>query len=66
VSKLVGVRSMAQIDGSQMLLRNNERLPSPININNYINIYTHKGASMPMNYVSPQPKKALSYGNASF
>lgn len=52
--------------------RSNDRV-SPININNYINIYTHKSppASQPLtfnnhHYISPQPKKTMSYGNASF
>lgn len=55
------------------MFRNNERFASPININNYINIYTHKSPQnvqhqvnfIPNNHIS-QVKKALSYGNASF
>lgn len=53
--------------------RSNDRVSSPININNYINIYTHKSppSTQPLtfnnhHYISPQPKKTMSYGNASF
>lgn len=52
--------------------RNNDRFASPININNYINIYTHKSPQNVQQQVTfvpssfSQAKKALSYGNASF
>ena len=51
-----------------------ERMGSPININNYINIYTNKSPAKgaQISFTSPtinfigSPKKTLSYGHASF
>lgn len=64
---------MPQISKSQQQPASNERFGSPININNYINIYTcksptHQNSSTftSNNFISPQPKKAFSYGNVSY
>jgi len=62
-----------QISKSQQQPGCNERFGSPININNYINIYTCKspthqsGSTLTSNNLGPpQPKKTFSYGNVSY
>lgn len=70
--KLTSVRSVPQIDKHQILYQSNDRFSSPININNYINIYTNKSPpSHQLNFntnhfVPHQTKKALSYGTVSY
>jgi hypothetical protein len=55
------------MERSQLVDRGNERLGSPININNYINIYTGKNPQpSPPPLQNFAPKKTLSYGNSSF
>lgn len=72
-SKISNFRRVPQIDKPQQLCRSNDRFGSPININNYINIYTCKSPTHQAstvftsnNYVSPQAKKTFSYGNVSY
>jgi hypothetical protein len=49
-----------------------ERMGSPININNYINIYTNKAKGPQISFTSPtlnlmgSQKKTLSYGSPPF
>lgn len=70
--KLTGVRSVPQIDKNQYLYQSNDRFSSPININNYINIYTNKSPpSHQLNFnthhfLPHQAKKTLSYGTVSY
>jgi hypothetical protein len=73
-SKLMGVRSVPLIDKMQAYSPSHERVGSPININNYINIYTNKTPvkGPQISFTTPSanfmgsPKKTMSYGNSSF
>lgn len=73
----MGVRSVPMINKIHAFSpshERNERMGSPININNYINIYTNKSPAKgpQISFTSPtinfigSPKKTLSYGHASF
>ena len=72
-SKLIGVRSVPLIQKVSAHSPGHQRMGSPININNYINIYTNKMpskgpqinfTSSALNVVSAQKK--MSHGNTTF
>lgn len=64
---LLGTRSVPNIEKDENFSKGSMRMGSPININNYINIYTSKSPSRQINFnshhfISPQSKKTVSYG----